>query len=513
MVIAEVEGGANQRPGGRVDVIGVLGPDFHQERPTIAGGVAELDDLYERHWLARQVEITRRRQALVVVLLERDLLAGDGRLQQGVSHDARQSFAASRIFRQHLQMPIGRLVSDVRRHRPDHLLGHQFAGLHAVDDFRWAIVMDADLVQIHVLAGLRVGPEAFEDLDRDRVIGAPELLGDGLVERRLGRRVVEYRQVGRCHETGVAGRALPEYVGLSGVEGFLKDHGFMDVQPQRPLVLVRNRCEGFPGGVVENVVLETVDDVLAGAVRQQHDPFGHFFNPLPLAHTKSREHSLHLFTLFFLGLLGVRVRHGQAEFIHHEFTEHRRRQVAQELAQVFCIVHLHTPQRFGSAWYQPRRPLLLVGVCRPMTFGVPNDSDCRGAVMGLSSRYEIVRRSGIIFGLKPTNEEMPVPSPLGDKIRALRKQKKLSLEQLAELTDSSKSYIWELENKDDPKPSAEKIGKIAAVLEVTTEFLLTESATTPDEEVLDEAFFRKYKNMSEPDKKKIRKILDAWEDE
>ena len=148
-----------------------------------------------------------------------------------------------------------------------------------------------------------------------------------------------------------------------------------------------------------------------------------------------------------------------------------------------------------------------------MVFGVPNDSDCRGAVRGLSSRCEIVRRSGIIFGLKPTNEEIPVPSPLGDKIRALRKQKRLSLEQLAELTDSSKSYIWELENKDDPKPSAEKIGKIAAVLEVTTEFLLTESATTPDEEVLDEAFFRKYKNMSEPDKKKIRKILDACEDE
>ena len=74
-----------------------------------------------------------------------------------------------------------------------------------------------------------------------------------------------------------------------------------------------------------------------------------------------------------------------------------------------------------------------------------------------------------------------MPSPLGDKIRTLRKQKKLSLDQLAELTESSKSYIWELENKDDPKPSAEKIGKIASVLDVTTEFLLTESATTPDE--------------------------------
>lgn len=106
-----------------------------------------------------------------------------------------------------------------------------------------------------------------------------------------------------------------------------------------------------------------------------------------------------------------------------------------------------------------------------------------------------------------------MPSPLGDKIRARRKEKKLSLERLAELTESSKSYIWELENKDDPKPSAEKIGKIASVLEVTTEFLLTESTTPPGEEVIDEAFFRKYKSMPEGTKKRLRKILDAWDDD
>lgn len=106
-----------------------------------------------------------------------------------------------------------------------------------------------------------------------------------------------------------------------------------------------------------------------------------------------------------------------------------------------------------------------------------------------------------------------MPSPLGDKIRALRKQKKLSLEQLAELTDSSKSYIWELENKDDPKPSADKIGKIASVLEVTTEFLLIESTASPGEEVIDEAFFRKYKSMPDDTKKRLRKILDAWDDD
>ena len=148
-----------------------------------------------------------------------------------------------------------------------------------------------------------------------------------------------------------------------------------------------------------------------------------------------------------------------------------------------------------------------------MAFGVPNDCDCLGAVRGLSSRYEFVRYVGNIFDLDQTPQERSVPSPLGEKIRAQRKQKKLSLEQLAELTESSKSYIWELENKDDPKPSAEKIGKIASVLEVTTEFLLTESTTPPGEEVIDEAFFRKYKSMPEGTKKRLRKILDAWDDD
>ena len=54
-------------------------------------------------------------------------------------------------------------------------------------------------------------------------------------------------------------------------------------------------------------------------------------------------------------------------------------------------------------------------------------------------------------------------SPLGEKIHNLRKLKKLSLDQLAELTDSSKSYIWELENKDAPNPSGDKIAKLAVV--------------------------------------------------
>ena len=105
-----------------------------------------------------------------------------------------------------------------------------------------------------------------------------------------------------------------------------------------------------------------------------------------------------------------------------------------------------------------------------------------------------------------------MPSALGDKIRALRKDKGLSLEQLGEQTDSSKSYLWELENKDDPKPSAEKLGKIAAVLGVTADYFLNDTMTTPGQAEIDKAFFRRYVAMDEPDKKRLRQILDAWED-
>ncbi len=60
---------------------------------------------------------------------------------------------------------------------------------------------------------------------------------------------------------------------------------------------------------------------------------------------------------------------------------------------------------------------------------------------------------------------------------------------------------------------ADKISKIAAALDVTTEFLISPSGTNPDEDVIDEAFFRKYKSMSEETKRRLRQILDIWDDE
>ncbi|MEW5704389.1 MAG: helix-turn-helix transcriptional regulator [Pseudomonadota bacterium] len=102
---------------------------------------------------------------------------------------------------------------------------------------------------------------------------------------------------------------------------------------------------------------------------------------------------------------------------------------------------------------------------------------------------------------------------LGDKIRQLRKQKGYTLEKLGELTESSKSYIWELENKNPPRPSADKIAKIAAVLGVTADYLVDSRESSPAVDVVDDAFFRKYRNMDSDTKERIRRMVEVWSDD
>jgi transcriptional regulator with XRE-family HTH domain len=108
---------------------------------------------------------------------------------------------------------------------------------------------------------------------------------------------------------------------------------------------------------------------------------------------------------------------------------------------------------------------------------------------------------------------MMVTSALGEKVRELRKKKGYTLEKLAELTDSSKSYIWELENKNLPRPSAEKVARIASVLGVTSDYLVDASETVQVADAADQAFFRKYRKMAPETKDKIRRMIDLWGDD
>ena len=101
-------------------------------------------------------------------------------------------------------------------------------------------------------------------------------------------------------------------------------------------------------------------------------------------------------------------------------------------------------------------------------------------------------------------------APVGEKIRELRKKAGFTLEQLATATESSKSYIWELENRKPPRPSADKIAKIAKALNVTSDYLMVADANLEDAEDL--AFFRKYSGLPTETKQRIRRMTEIWEE-
>lgn len=98
---------------------------------------------------------------------------------------------------------------------------------------------------------------------------------------------------------------------------------------------------------------------------------------------------------------------------------------------------------------------------------------------------------------------------LGEKIRTLRKRQGLTLDQLALQVSASKSSIWELENKEKARPSADRIDAIARTLGVTSAYLLDDTQTEPSRKVADEAFFRKYEQLDEPVKKQLQDILEV----
>lgn len=98
---------------------------------------------------------------------------------------------------------------------------------------------------------------------------------------------------------------------------------------------------------------------------------------------------------------------------------------------------------------------------------------------------------------------------LGAKLKKHREELGYSLDELARRTGSSKSYLWELENRDTRKPSAEKLTIIAEALSVTTDYLLDQKAGFDDKH-MKEAFFRKFNRLDEDDKVRVREMIEAW---
>jgi transcriptional regulator with XRE-family HTH domain len=104
-------------------------------------------------------------------------------------------------------------------------------------------------------------------------------------------------------------------------------------------------------------------------------------------------------------------------------------------------------------------------------------------------------------------------TPLGEKIRAERKRQELTLDRLAEKTGSSKSYIWGLENGPAVRPSADKISKVAAALNVSVDYLLNDDKQTPTASDTDQVFFRRVGQLDRKKRAQLEKFLEAIDDD
>ncbi|MCI3206449.1 MULTISPECIES: helix-turn-helix transcriptional regulator [Pandoraea] len=100
---------------------------------------------------------------------------------------------------------------------------------------------------------------------------------------------------------------------------------------------------------------------------------------------------------------------------------------------------------------------------------------------------------------------------LGEKLRELRKQKGLTLEKLADAAGMSKSYLWELENRESQRPSADKLAALGDVLGVAYTFFIEEDTRVPEERHMDEAFYRNYQKLDSESKERLRKILETFQ--
>lgn len=92
----------------------------------------------------------------------------------------------------------------------------------------------------------------------------------------------------------------------------------------------------------------------------------------------------------------------------------------------------------------------------------------------------------------------------GEKLRKLRQRKKLSLDEMAEATKSSKSFLWELE-KGTKNPSAEKLAELAKFFGVTLDYLMNQE----DNRSFDTAteIFNRVNNLSLEDQEKVNQFI------
>ena len=96
----------------------------------------------------------------------------------------------------------------------------------------------------------------------------------------------------------------------------------------------------------------------------------------------------------------------------------------------------------------------------------------------------------------------------GERLQQMRKRNNLTLDELAKKIDSTKSYVWELENKPNIRPSAVLVYKLTNVLNTTVDVLLGKKSIDDIEEK-DKVFFSRYQPLERKTKDRLARIMDV----
>jgi XRE family transcriptional regulator, master regulator for biofilm formation len=106
----------------------------------------------------------------------------------------------------------------------------------------------------------------------------------------------------------------------------------------------------------------------------------------------------------------------------------------------------------------------------------------------------------------------------GELIRNTRLEKRISLSELAQLANVSKTYLSSLERNIQKNPSLDIVNKIAAVLEINPMLLINNlkfSESEPIEETTShspiESFFHLKKYIEELDTEQLENLMDFIE--
>lgn len=103
---------------------------------------------------------------------------------------------------------------------------------------------------------------------------------------------------------------------------------------------------------------------------------------------------------------------------------------------------------------------------------------------------------------------MPENETFQERLQRLRNQRGFTLEALAEKVGSTKSYLWELENKPTIRPSAVLVYNLAVALDTTVGVLMGET-NVKDIAERDQVFFRNYTKLNPETRKRLSKIMDV----